>query len=127
MRSELELLCDRRGVKIESQYGGVEVPDGWTPGTHPYKVTLRYRGRQMTAPFFMGPAHEKEPTAADVLNCLCSDARSGEMTFEEFCSEFGYDSDSRKAENTWKQCERLGAKVRRLLGDEFDEFANAEH
>jgi hypothetical protein len=127
MVSELERLCEARRVKIESTYGAVELPEGWARDAHPYKVTLRYQGRRLTVPFFMGSAHTSEPSAADVISCLCSDARSGEQSFEDFAGEFGYDVDSRKAEKTWRQCVATGPRVRRLLGADFEAFANAEH
>jgi hypothetical protein len=125
--SELTKLCEERGVKITCQYGGVEIPEGWTRDTHPYKVKLTYQGRSFTTPFFQGSAHTKEPTAADVLSCVCMDASFGEQSFEDFCSDLGYDPDSRKAEQTWKTCVRMAPKVRRLLGKDFEMFANAEH
>lgn len=127
MLSELDRLCEKLHIRIASVYGAVEVPEGWAPGTHPYKVTLYKSGRQLTTPFFMGPLNEREPTTADVLSCLMSDANSSELSFEEFCSDFGYDSDSRKAEETWKSCVKIAPRLRRFLGDDFDAVANAEH
>lgn len=38
------------------------------------------------------------PTAYDVLACL---TKYDPNTFEDFCSEFGYDTDSKKAEKTY--------------------------
>jgi len=129
MTSALDRLCTAKGVRIESQYGGVEVPEGWLPGTHPYKVTLRYQGRQLTVPFYMGPANDHEPSAGDVLSCLIMDACSYENAtdFEDFCRDFGYDTDSRKAERIYKALEVQAPKVRRFLGDDFETFAEAEH
>lgn len=43
----------------------------------------------------------KSPTAYDVLSCI---QKTSPGTFEQFCSEHGYDSDSRQAEKTWKLC-----------------------
>lgn len=123
---KLSTLCETLKITSKAVYGG-EVPEGWTPGTHPYKVTLRFEGRRLTVPFFMGPAHTKEPTAADVLSSITSDARAGEQSFEDFCGDFGYDTDSRKARATWKACEKMAPRVRKFLGDRFDEVANAEH
>jgi hypothetical protein len=120
----LKALCSR--IRIESQYGGVEVPDGFAPGTHPYRVTLTYRRHRLTVPFFMGPALCEEPTADGVLDCLLSDASAGEQTFEEFCSDFGYDSDSRKAEATYRACAAMAPRLRRFLGDDFEAFQRAE-
>jgi hypothetical protein len=127
MTSELERVCERLRIKIVARYGGAEVPEGWTPGTHPYKVTLRMGNRRLTTSFFMGPAHTIEPTAADVLACLASDARGGENTFEGFCADFGYDVDSRKAEATYKACAKMAKRLPVFLGEHFDSVANAEH
>ncbi len=38
--------------------------------------------------------------------CFMSDSASGDNSFEDFCSEFGYDTDSRKAEKIWKACKK---------------------
>ena len=95
-------------------------------GATAYVVTLRYKGRRMTTMFCHGPAICHEPTAEGVLDCLLSDAMSGEETFEGFCSDLGYDPDSRKAEATWKACARIGRKLHKLLGNDFDAFSSAE-
>lgn len=129
MTSQMEKLCAQKRVKVEAQYGGVEVPEGWMPGTHPYKVTLRMERRRLTVPFFQGPAHTSEPTAADVLSCLVSDASSFESarSFEEWCGDLGYDTDSRKAERTYKACGDIAHRLRVFLGPHFEEFSQAEH
>jgi hypothetical protein len=143
MKSELQRLCDGQRsepfvngrkqkapkMKIECVYGGNKEPCSWEGQHHPWRVTLSYRGHKLSVDFFQGMAHEKEPTAADVLSCLISDATSVENTrsFEEWCSDFGCDTDSRKAEKAFKACEAMVPKLRRLLGDDFDLFAKAEH
>ena len=43
--------------------------------------------------------HYSVPTVYDVLCCL---TKYDPGTFADFCSEFGYDTDSRKAEKTYK-------------------------
>lgn len=123
----LTRVCEELGIHATSVYGGAPIPDGWTPGTHAYKVTLRLGRRRLTVPFFMGPLHTREPTAADVLSCMVSDAFAGEQNFEGFCADFGYDVDSRKAEATWKACAKTAPKLRRFLGTHFDAVASAEH
>jgi hypothetical protein len=123
----LTRVCEELGIHATAVYGAVEVPEGWQPGTHPYKVTLRFGRRSLTVPFFMGPARCNAPTAADVLLCLVSDASAGEQSFEGFCSDFGYDVGSRKAEATWKACAKTAPKLRRFLREHFDAVASAEH
>jgi hypothetical protein len=57
--------------------------------------------------------------------CLLSDARAGleNDSFEAFCSEFGYDTDSRTAERTYNACRDCAAAMQRILGDDFDRFS----
>lgn len=124
--SELQAFCNSKKLKIESVMTGHDMPEGFDPYGYSYKVTLRYRGRRLTVPFFCG-SMAGEPTAADVVSSLILDARCGEYDFDEFCRELGYDSDSRKAEKTWKACQAVAPKIRSLLGDDFEAFAEKEH
>lgn len=76
-------------------------------------------GKQLTVPFSMGAAHVGEPRLADVLDCMASDSCGVDnaASFEDWCGEYGYDTDSRKAERTFKICQRQSANLKRLLGD----------
>jgi len=56
-----------------------------------------------------------QPTAYDILACL---TKHDPGTFEEFCSEFGYDEDSRKAEKTYKAVKDEYMNVCSLFSDE---------
>jgi len=60
------------------------------------------------------------PDAAHVLDCLASDASSYEnaQSFEDWASEFGYDTDSRKAERIYRIVKRQAEQLKRTLGDE---------
>lgn len=77
--------------------------------------------RTMTLTFSKGYGHGgAEPTAAEVLECLRSDAFYGEHnTFEEFCYELGYDPDSRKAEKTYHALRKSYGKLKRWLNDYY--------
>lgn len=126
MKSEFERFCEKKRVRAEVLYTGESPPDeSWK--AEGWKVTLKYRGRQLTVPFYTGSAwtmEGREPTPADVLSCLCSDSSGyeGSQSFEEWASEYGYDTDSRKAEHIYRQVKEQSVKVRRLLGQDFDEF-----
>lgn len=144
MQSQLDRLCNGRRpdapafvggrkpkwpkMRAECVYGGNKGPS-WIDQSHPWRVTLVYRGRRLSTDFFQGMGHEKEPTAADVLSCLLSGVTSVEnaRSFEEWCGDLGFDTDSRKAEQMYKACEAMVPKLRRFLGDDFDLFASAEH
>lgn len=59
-----------------------------------------------------------EPSAADVLYTLVSDAGAlDHPTFEDWAAELGYDTDSRKAEATYRACLEIGLKLRAAVGD----------
>lgn len=45
----------------------------------------------------------EEPTAYDILACL---TKFNPYTFEDFCSEYGYDTDSRRAKKTYKAVQK---------------------
>jgi len=93
------------------------VDDGWAQSASHYKLRIRCKGRQLTTYFSMGSAHTSEPKLADVLDCLSSDASGVEnaRSFEDWCAEYGYDTDSRRAEKTFKACERSAESLKRLL------------
>lgn len=99
-------------------------PNMETDNQHPmnhWRVTLRVGRRQMTVPFSTGILITKEPDAEDVLRCLALDASGWENArggFEDWCDEYGYDTDSRRAERTYNAVERQSKRLRQLLGDE---------
>tara|TARA_R100000315_G_C5196170_1_gene114875 strand:+ start:366 stop:830 length:465 start_codon:yes stop_codon:yes gene_type:complete len=103
-----------------------------------YKVTIkrkfklngnhldtRYGFRQMTLHFSQGYGIIGEPTLESVLNCLISDSTCGE-TFQEFCDNFGYDNDSRKAEKTFNTILKQTSKLKKLLDNNFNDLASCE-
>jgi hypothetical protein len=88
-----------------------------------WRVRLARPGKRLTVYFSMGTGHHgKAPEAADVLDCLASDAAGFEnaRSFEEWCDEYGYDTDSRKAHRTFKVIERQAQRLEKFIGaDEY--------
>ena len=66
----------------------------------------------------MGSAHKSPPTLADVLDCMAGESAGVENArdFADWCGEYGYDTDSRKVERTFKACQQQAADLKRLLG-----------
>lgn len=58
------------------------------------------------------------PTQASVLYCLLSDAQCGDDTFDDFCSNLGYDTDSRKALETYLACQETNTKLNKFFSRE---------
>jgi len=54
----------------------------------------------------------KRPTENDVLECLKTDCEVRNMSFSEFCDNFGYSNDSLKALDIYRACEDTARKLR---------------
>lgn len=61
-----------------------------------------------------------KPKLIDVLYSLITDSSVIDSTFEEWCGEFGYDTDSRKAERIFQICSDQSVLLKRLLGNNFE-------
>lgn len=113
-------------VIVNAQYGVNESVankmSDWQQNSTAYTVTVKYSGKQMTLPFFMGSALTHDPSENDVLPCLVSDYQAVQHaeSFEEFADEFGYDVDSRTAEATYKQCQKIARNMQRVFGDDLE-------
>jgi hypothetical protein len=58
------------------------------------------------------------PDTLDVLSSLAMEADVLDMRgFEDWASNYGYDTDSRKAEQTYRACLDIAVKLRAALGD----------
>jgi hypothetical protein len=73
--------------------------------------------------YMNGVTEMSESDLKHALYCMLSDSMAGEQCYEDFCSEFGYDSDSRKARKIWKACVTQAEKSK-VLGLDIYEAAN---
>lgn len=96
----------------------------WQKKANGYRLKLIYQGRSYAFDFWQGTGITHEPDVSGVLECLLFDSSAPE-DFEEFCKEFGYDIDSRKAEQTHKACLKIQSNMKRLLGSDFETFLYA--
>lgn len=94
--------------------------DSMPAGSTHWVCRFRRAGKRMSVHFSMGPAHSGEPKTDEVLDCLASDASSFENagSFESWAGDYGYDTDSRKAERTYRAVEKQTAKLRAFLSPE---------
>lgn len=125
--SELSDFCEAQKLTAVVKYGAPHNEN--FPDSNSWTITLKYKNRRMTVPFYTGYAFATDPTSADVLSCLLMDATSIDNygTFEDWCSDFGYDTDSRKVEKIYKDCEKTNKKLHKFLGEDFDLFVEKEH
>lgn len=89
--------------------------DDWDASASHWRVTLRHNGKRMSFAYSMGAAHTGEPERDDCLNAVLRDAEFAAGDFADFCSELGYDEDSRKAYRQFLACKRIAASVARLF------------
>lgn len=119
--------CARLGLTIDAVPG--EARDGtvgfWA--VHNWRVTLKLGRKRLSTDYF-GGSQVFDPSAADVLYALLLDARVGSQPFADYCADFGLDTDSRKAEATWRKCRATARKLRRFLGpDLVQALSQLEH
>lgn len=62
----------------------------------------------------------RPPSDYDILAAV---TKNDPGTFEEFCGDFGYDTDSRKAEGIYFAVQKEFSEVRRIFGDVLEELA----
>lgn len=97
--------------------------EGWDAGASHWRVTLRRNGASLATNYSMGSAYVGEPDLRDVFYSLLLDAEAGAQSFEDFCSDFAYDTDSRKAEKMWRACKATAVRLARLFSpDELSDL-----
>lgn len=108
------------GFTFRAAYQGGKCPlwcDGGCCHGDQYRVTLKRTGdaRKSVSFDFWNSLNDsqqgKTPSAYDVLACISSDYYTPD-TFEDFCSNYGYDEDSRKAEQSFKAADKFARKLR---------------
>lgn len=122
----LAAFCQSSGIRVTVVYGAppradFHNADGWT-------VTIRKGRRSMRVPFYMGSGHNgREPGAADVLPCLVSDSEGVENArdFADWCAEYGYDTDSRRAHATYTACRNIARRLKNVVGDDYADLVTA--
>lgn len=55
------------------------------------------------------------PKIRDILHSLYLDCSCAQDTFEDFCDNMGYDTDSRRALDTYLKCQESGHKLRKIM------------
>lgn len=109
-----------QGYRVTATYRGDKAApwEGKGPANYNrHTVTVSRDGKRLSFDFW---ASLIEPEVRDTdglksaFACFLSDAIAGARSFEEFCSEFGYDPDSRRAERIHRACQKALAKAERM-------------
>lgn len=62
--------------------------------------------------------YRKEPKELDFLYCIKNDSECGNMSFQDFCDNLGYNTDSFKDFEIYRSCEATAQKVRGFVWPE---------
>lgn len=82
-----------------------------------WRCTITCAGRRMVLTFSQGSGHHgNAPDLADILNCCASDSSALDETFDDWCSNLGYSTDSRKAHRIFRACVNQTTRLQKLLG-----------
>lgn len=86
-----------------------DLKDDWRKTANKWQVRLIYFDKEFVTDYYMGSglvygnSRPKKPTVKDVLYSMMADNVSN-MSFDDFCNEFGYNNDSIKALETYRAC-----------------------
>lgn len=84
-------------------------------GRHHFRITLSAKARRLTFDFW-GNGYGETPSQSAILSCIAMDIDSP-ATFADYCSEYGEDSDSIRARQTWKRCAAHAARLQAFFTD----------
>jgi len=112
--------------QVKASYKGTKKAE-WSSdnfNNHMVTVTNTETSNKITFEFWASMTHPELNREYDILNafyCFVTDAISGSYSFENFCSEFGYDTDSRTAEKIYRKCKKQLEKLNKIYdGDIYD-------
>ena len=82
-----------------------------------WRCRLRVGERKIAVNFSKGFGHNgRPPSLREVLACLASDSHNVNGSFDNWCDEYGYEPDSRKAARTYRACRKIADKLTFLIG-----------
>lgn len=108
-RAELSALFTSLNLSATVKRGQLtKDEDGWQHW--PFSVSFRYNSPgpsdTVTLSYVHGVGITVEPNPSEVLAFYCRDWVDAQQPFEWWCADYGYDTDSRKAEKLWQNCRK---------------------
>lgn len=117
----IQQLIERAGITLTAKQTARNPHMDESRDMDHWRCVLRRGKKTMVVYFSKGYGYKgAAPKVDEVLDCLASDAAGFEnaQSFEDWCSEYGYDTDSRKAERAYKAVERQASRLAKVLSVE---------
>lgn len=92
----------------------------WKRYRNRFLVTIQRREEKISFHFYDSINNfieRKKPTMYDILACVNAEYYCPD-NFNDFCAEYGYDEDSIKARETWKNCIAQSDKLKQIFSEE---------
>jgi len=122
---QAQVFLDKFGLKVTFNLMDCDNPSWDKENSHNhYRITITRKDtpKQKLTFQWWDSIHNTEkneqPTAYDALSTLASDSTEYSNSFEEFCGEMGYDTDSITASKTWKAYSKLASRINDFFTDE---------
>lgn len=134
MKTQLTVLNETFTISAKLITSGVHFPfdPSDTLFHNQFSISVKTDKGRFTSPFYGSHSDyingKDELTNDDLQDCfsmLCSDAISGSDSFSDFCSNLGYDEDSRRAEKTYKECKKIADKFSRITSVDLYDLSNS--
>jgi hypothetical protein len=115
--TQAEQFLTSNEIKFRATLSDTKTPAWGDNGKHGhhYRVTLSKPAARLTFDFWGSIADAEKGiqtvSAYSVLACISGDAYTPE-TFADFCAEYGYESDSIKALQTFRRCSAFAKRLR---------------
>jgi len=115
-------------IEIDSTFKGDKTAN-WSgmSNCNNHRVTIRHKGNKFSFDFWASIANPKITKDSEnifAFYCALTDSVSAKESFREFCSNFGYDTDSINANGIYKACQRSLAKFDRVFDCDLYDLAN---
>ena len=138
IKAKVSEFLQSNGISFAAQYVAETTRDNWK--CDEWRVTLSRTGtyekpatkgrKDITQAYYTGlglrtpakgafvKAKPKAPSAADALHSLLLDGSAVDMSFADWCGDYGYDNDSLKALGIYNACCAIGQELRQFFSRE---------
>jgi hypothetical protein len=112
--AELGFTASVKELDTFNSKGGLTKFPEWAKQA--WEITLKYKGKRAQFRFY-GGGKVSTPTASDLIWSVATDSTALEESFNDWCGEFDYSTDSITARSTYKACQRNGSRLINLIGN----------